>query len=299
MTATGATVGHSGVVETHTARLAGPAGELVVQCWGNPAIEQHGRLPVCFVHPVNTGAAVWAPLAERLASAGRACIAPDLRGHGGSDQRGPFTVDGYAADVLAVLDVLGVERVHLVGGSIGGPVGLALAATTPERIATVAGLGVALALRLPDGALEQTLARLRAEGTRSTFEQLAPGAVAAGADPAIAALVVELATGPAEPRSPDLVGEAMVGAFTTDVTALASRVGVPCLVANGTEDGTCTPADAAAMVGALANCRVAILDGVGHLPMLEAPDRMAALLDDLFPAGEVVPAGPAAKGARS
>jgi pimeloyl-ACP methyl ester carboxylesterase len=266
----------------------GLAGKLSVRVWDGPG----DAVPVCFVHPINTGGAVWDVVAKRISSgghprtlrsAGRRCIVPDLRGHGGSDPGGPYHVDDYVADVLAVLDQLDIDRVHVAGGSVGGPVGVALAAAVPDRIVTVAGFGVALALRLPDGALEQALAMLRAQGTRSTFEVLAPGAVAPGADPALAALVVELASGVG--RGPELVGEIMVGAFTADVTPRAAKVHVPCLVANGTDDATCTPADARRMGEALADCRVEVLDGVGHLPMLERPAVVARLLEELFVKG--------------
>ena len=256
----------------------GPAGKLSVRVSDGPV----SATPACFVHPVNTGGAVWDPVVARLA-AKRICVVPDLRGHGASDAGGPYRVEDYAADVLAVLDGLGLDRVHLVGGSIGGPVGVLLAATAPDRVVTVAGFGVALALRLPDGALDSALDLLRQQGTRATFELLAGGAVAEGADPALAALVVDLAS---NGREPDLVGEAMIGAFTTDVTPLAAAVRVPCLVANGTADATCTPADARTMAAAVADCRVEILDGIGHLPMLESPDVVAALLDEHFRKGE-------------
>lgn len=256
----------------------GPAGKLSVRLW--PGAED--AVPVCFVHPVNTGAAVWDSVAASV-SGSRTCIVPDLRGHGASDPGDSYLVEDYVADVRAVLDHLDVDRVHVVGASIGGPVGVMLAAVEQDRVATFAGFGVALALRLPDGALDQALEMLQTLGTRGAFEVLAPGAVAPGADPALAALVVELASAG---RAPEMVGRMMVGTFSTDVTPLAAKVPVPCLVGNGTEDGTCTPDDARRMGELLPDCRVEILDGVGHLPMLEAPGVVIRLLADLFPKGE-------------
>jgi pimeloyl-ACP methyl ester carboxylesterase len=267
----------------------GPAGKLSVRLWPGPKdtrgfhqLPLTRAIPVCFVHPVNTGGAVWDAVAASVAFT-HTCIVPDLRGHGGSDPGDSYLVEDYVADVRAVLDHFGADRVHLVGASIGGPVGVMLAALEPDRVATLAGFGISLALRLPDGALDQALAMLGATGTRATFEVLAPGAVAAGADPALAAVVVELAS---NGRAAEMVGRMMVGAFSTDVTPLAARVAVPALVANGTEDATCTADDARRMGELLPDCRVEILDGVGHLPMLEAPGVVARLLAELFPKGE-------------
>ena len=62
-------------------------------------------------------------------------IAPDLRGFGRSDKPdGPYLVGRQAADVIALLDHLGIEEVALLGFSMGGAVAFELAATHPERV---------------------------------------------------------------------------------------------------------------------------------------------------------------------
>lgn len=80
-------------------------------------------------------------IAERLASECR-LIAMDLRGHGKSSLGSkPLRYAQYQADVLAVLDQLGLEKVAIVGFSDGGIVGYRLAAEHPERIAALVTLG--------------------------------------------------------------------------------------------------------------------------------------------------------------
>lgn len=70
-------------------------------------------------------------------------IAMDLRGHGLSDK--PHEAEHYgmamANDVVALLDHLEIERVHLVGYSLGGLIALKLATTHPDRLITVSPLG--------------------------------------------------------------------------------------------------------------------------------------------------------------
>lgn len=64
----------------------------------------------------------------------------DLRGHGASDVPGeaqPLTLERLVADVVELLDHLGVARAHLVGLSAGGYVGQRLAIEHPHRVATL------------------------------------------------------------------------------------------------------------------------------------------------------------------
>ncbi len=63
-------------------------------------------------------------------------IRPDYRGRGASDRTGPasYTVPQEAADVLALMDHLGVEKAAILGTSRGGLIGMGLAAMAPERL---------------------------------------------------------------------------------------------------------------------------------------------------------------------
>jgi 3-oxoadipate enol-lactonase len=65
----------------------------------------------------------------------------DLRGMGQSpvdfDPASGITLEGHIADVLAVIDELGLDSVHYCGESYGGIIGMALAATHPSRVRTL------------------------------------------------------------------------------------------------------------------------------------------------------------------
>jgi pimeloyl-ACP methyl ester carboxylesterase len=77
----------------------------------------------------------WEPVMRRLASH-FTLIAPDLRGFGDSSKpAGPFGPDRHAADMLAMLNALGIDRVGVVGHDVGGAVMQPLARQAPERIA--------------------------------------------------------------------------------------------------------------------------------------------------------------------
>ena len=75
----------------------------------------------------------WEPVMARLADR-FTLLAPDLRGFGDSDKpEGPFGPDQHAADMLALLDALGLRQVGIVGHDVGGALMQPLARKTPER----------------------------------------------------------------------------------------------------------------------------------------------------------------------
>jgi 3-oxoadipate enol-lactonase len=83
---------------------------------------------------IGSTTAVWEPQGAALAADFRV-IAYDHRGHGGSPApTGPYTIDVLAADVLALLDDLAVQRAHFVGLSLGGMVAQNIAARSPQRV---------------------------------------------------------------------------------------------------------------------------------------------------------------------
>jgi pimeloyl-ACP methyl ester carboxylesterase len=93
------------------------------------------RPTVLAVHGITASSRSWSAVARALA--GRASVvAPDLRGRGRSNELpGPWGMGAHAADMLAVLDRLELERAVLVGHSLGAYVLARLAVEHPERVA--------------------------------------------------------------------------------------------------------------------------------------------------------------------
>jgi pimeloyl-ACP methyl ester carboxylesterase len=84
----------------------------------------------------------WRRVLPELA-AGRRVLCPDLRGLGWSDAPpGAYAKEDWAADLLALLDVLGLERVDLVGHDWGGLVALLAALRAPERMRSVTAMSI-------------------------------------------------------------------------------------------------------------------------------------------------------------
>jgi pimeloyl-ACP methyl ester carboxylesterase len=77
----------------------------------------------------------WEPVMARLADR-FTLYAPDLRGFGDSDKPdGPFGPDQHAADMLALMDALGLTRAGIVGHDVGGAAMQPMARSAPERTA--------------------------------------------------------------------------------------------------------------------------------------------------------------------
>src|SRR6266567_9290024 len=117
-----------------------------------------GREPILLVHGVGGWAENWRPVMPALASTGRQVIALDLPGFGQSEA--PRRVRYFGPDeafyprfVIAAMDVLGIERAHIAGNSMGGAVAYMVAVTAPERTRSLVlvapgGLGREVALYL-------------------------------------------------------------------------------------------------------------------------------------------------------
>ena len=105
---------------------AGP--RLAYRVWGSP-----GAPPLVLLHGLGEGGADWDGVAPAFGRHYRV-YAPDLRGHGRSDQPGDYSVELMEADVLGFLDALQLDRVDLIGHSMGGLVGYLLAGDHPERV---------------------------------------------------------------------------------------------------------------------------------------------------------------------
>jgi 3-oxoadipate enol-lactonase len=101
---------------------------LAYRSWGVP-----GAPPLLALHGLGEGAADWDGVAPAFARHWRV-YAPDLRGHGASDRPGSYSVELMAADVLGFADALGLDRVDLVGHSMGGLVALLLAQERPGLV---------------------------------------------------------------------------------------------------------------------------------------------------------------------
>ncbi|MCM2578735.1 alpha/beta fold hydrolase [Streptomyces meridianus] len=89
--------------------------------------------PLVLLHALGEGARDWEDVTPAF-SRRRRVYAVDLRGHGGSDRPGAYSLELMRDDVLGFLDALALDRVDLIGHSLGGMVAWMLAAAHPQRL---------------------------------------------------------------------------------------------------------------------------------------------------------------------
>lgn len=103
------------------------ATELYYECIGEGA-------PLLLIHGLGSSGDDWAFQREDFAREHR-LILPDLRGSGRSAKPpGPYSIAQFAADLLALLDAIGIEYTDILGFSLGGAVALEMALVRPERV---------------------------------------------------------------------------------------------------------------------------------------------------------------------
>jgi 3-oxoadipate enol-lactonase len=106
---------------------------------------RQGAPVVLLVHGLLSDHRMWDPVVESLFG-DYEVLRYDLRGHGRSSApAGAYTMEQLADDVPALLDALGVQRVHFIGTSLGGMIGQQVAARHPQRLLslTLANTGAA------------------------------------------------------------------------------------------------------------------------------------------------------------
>jgi pimeloyl-ACP methyl ester carboxylesterase len=114
------------------------------------------------VHGISSQRKLWNWL--RAADPDISLIAPDLRGRGDSaGVAGESSVARHAADLVAVLDQLGVDSVHVCGMSMGGFVGVELAAAWPGRVRSLILVDGGLPMAVPAGLTPDNLTAVFAD----------------------------------------------------------------------------------------------------------------------------------------
>jgi 3-oxoadipate enol-lactonase len=142
---------------------------------------------IVLVNSLGTDLRMWNPQIALLSHSLRV-VRFDCRGHGNSDvPHGPYTIEQFGRDLLALLDTLQIERAHLCGLSLGGMITLWVASQYPERVASAIFANTAARIGTQEiwgtridavrtggmGAVRDTvLARFLSEGFRQRYPQV-------------------------------------------------------------------------------------------------------------------------------
>jgi 3-oxoadipate enol-lactonase len=241
--------------------------------------------PLLLVQGYAGSADDWPP--DFLAALGRsfALVAPDNRGMGGSDLGDPaeLTIDSMAADLEALLDELAIDRVPVVGFSMGGFIAQALAARAPERVESLALLSTdpggpdAIRAEPADwGRLVDHSGTPRERASR-TISVIFPPDVAPRFDREFGELVAE-SQAAFDPTALAAQERAMTQwwAASRDGEG-ASRI-APVLIGHGAEDVVIPPGNAELLATRFPGARVELFAGAGHAFPAQRPEAVADLI---------------------
>lgn len=263
-------------------------------------------LPALLLHGWGCNAFHFRRLGPDLAQRGISSVAVDLRGHGLSYK--PPGVAAYTAVAMAdftqrLLDALRLQRVGLLGHSLGGALALDTAAAIPERVGW-------LMLLNPVGLSQLAFAPLFTRVPLSVADHLP-----AFASRAVAAAALYLAYGRlARPERGDLEQYlfptletggrhgifAFAGAYSWDPRSprVLERIGCPTRVMLGEQDRVIRQHEVAALARSIAGARVDVISGAGHVLAEEVPPLVADAVAELASAASLPNAATPVPGAR-
>ncbi|MFE9998130.1 bifunctional 3-oxoadipate enol-lactonase/4-carboxymuconolactone decarboxylase PcaDC [Streptomyces avermitilis] len=232
--------------------------------------------PLLLGPSLGTSYALWDKVAPELSVTHRV-IRWDLPGHGGSPAGliGPgATVADLAELVLALADSLGIDRFAYAGVSLGGAVGLHLAAHHPERVSSLAVLCSSAHF---NGAQPW---RERAELVRR--EGVAPVAATAGSRWFTPGFTVPDLVQDHRDADPDAYAACCDALAAFDLRDRLSSITAPTLLVAGREDPATPPAHLREIADAVPGASLTEIAGASHLAPAERPEAVLAALRGHF-----------------
>jgi pimeloyl-ACP methyl ester carboxylesterase len=247
----------------------------------------NGR-PLMVLNGFAATSADWDPsFLDRLASSNEIVLL-DNRGIGRSTDNGrPFDIAQLADDATRVVEALGIERIRLLGWSMGGFIALTLALQHPGQIDKL------ILLSTESGGAEANLASAEVwrelidmsgtphEQARRLLSLLFPRAVAESIYREFGDIVAEARA----QLCPDLVDRQVAAIEAWHRVGIGNRlaeINVPVLIASGTADVVVPPSNALKLVNAIPGAWLAQFNGGGHAFMAQYPRQLADLINSFL-----------------
>ncbi len=225
---------------------------------------------VVLLHGFPLSDVIWNAQLEALSSASHV-IAPDLRGMGQSDAPpGPYLMEHLAADIAAMLDILGVSRAAIVGHSMGGYAALSFFRMFSERVSSLTLMCSRVDADTPQAA-ERRIAlatRLEREGMEPAVDEYLPKLLAADASSGLVGSVAAVMRSQNPMGAAALLRGAAVRASSDD---LLEDLDVPVLIVCGSDDAISPPETNAGVAARIHDSELKVIERSAHLPMLENP----------------------------
>lgn len=230
-------------------------------------------LPLLLIHGFPLSRHIWTPQLAALGGEFR-LIAPDLRGFGESDAPdGPYSMDVFADDMIALLDHLGIERAAVCGMSMGGYVLLNMLDRYPRRVSGACFM-VTRAGGDDEAGRERRLALARevlAKGAPIVTDAFNLVLFSSRAGEEEAELMGEVCAimGQTSPRG--LAGGLLAMRERPDYTDRLGEFNLPALVLGAELDLAIPPAESRLLAERLPHARLVMVPDAGHMAGMENP----------------------------
>ena len=239
---------------------------------------------VLLLHAFPLSAAMWQPQIDDLAEAGLRVIAPNAFGIDGSEKKESWNFTEYSHELVLLLDSLNIEKVTIVGLSMGGYQAFEFYRLYPGKTASL------------------VLCDTRADGdapeARSAREEFTSAIELGGSTEAIRRMIPNYFTPATYSRNPELVTQAetiiraqsatVINAamraimMRSDAGPLLATISCPVLVLNGAEDKLTTADTAKSISSRIPHSKLQLLADAGHISNMEQPEAFnRALLDHI------------------
>lgn len=245
--------------------------------------EETSKNLVVFSNSLGTDFRIWLPLFDELGEE-VSVLLYDSRGHGlteGGDA--PFTMDDLVEDLSALIDHVGIKKANFCGLSVGGMVVQGLWAKRPDLFRKLILCNTAPKIGTP----EVWNPRIDAV-TKDGLASIAEGVMERWFTPDFHADRAEELAGyqmMLTRQSAAAYAATCAAIRDADFTAVLPTVTVPTLVVVGDQDGATPPELVEAAAKLIPGARFEIIETSGHIPCIEQPEALAALIEQFLRRG--------------
>lgn len=236
------------------------------------------RPPLILIHGAGGFHLSWPPQVRRLAD--QRVYAIDLPGHGKSEGVGRQSIEDYTEDVIAFMKSIEVHSAVIAGHSLGSAIAVTLALKYPRLVLGLILIGGGAKLRVSPAILEGA-------SKSSTFDSAVKMVNDCSFGPHTPPRLKELATERMANVRPAVLHGDYLACEAFNVLDRLEKIKTPTLIICGTEDRMTPLKYSKYMHDRIPNSRLEVVDGAGHMLMLEQPgvlaDSISVFMDDLSP----------------
>ena len=231
--------------------------------------ELYDRPPVILLHGGGGSHLSWPPQLRRLS--GQRVFTLDLPGHGKSNGVGSQDIAEYGRAVIEFLKAVRFSAAVMVGFSMGSAVALSLAMKYRKRVLGLGLIGGGAKMRVAASTLELASSP---SSFPAAVQTIIENSYSSSADPRLKELASEQMM---ETRQAVLYGD-FLACDSFDVMDSVKKLHLPTLLVCGSEDRMMPPSRSEYLRDQIEGAELHVLEGVGHMVMVEQPDEVAELL---------------------